>query len=259
MIDHSILELNQVTKSFLSGKTLVKVLENLSLSLKSKEIVSIIGPNGCGKTTLFNIIVGLDKDFTGQLITSKNSSSEKKIPGFVFQQYENSLMPWLTCKDNILFPLSQDKSLSDSHKNEVLVSLLDSLGLTRLPLQSYPYQMSGGEKQMACIARAMIGRPDLLLLDEPFSSLDYLRKKELYELLQKVHLLYNTAILLITHNIDEGILLSDRVLVLSNKPTHILKEVTVGLQRPRSESDYSKEEFIRCREEIIRHFEKLSS
>ena len=251
-----VFELNGVRKSFLSDNKQNVVLDSISFKLLKSEILCLIGPNGCGKTTLFNIISGLDEKFDGQIAKDQFLFNNGKYPGLVFQQYENSLMPWLNCQENILFPLSIKDDLSQTQKNQLLESVIESLGIQYLPLQSYPYQMSGGEKQMACIARAMITNPSLLLLDEPFSSLDYYRKQELYKVLQNIHHLHNTGIILITHNIDEGILLADRVLILSNKPTTVLKEIKVDLERPRNEKDFSKTSFLQVRNEIINCFEE---
>lgn len=251
-----IFELNGIRKSFLSDNKQNVVLDNISFKLLKNEILCLIGPNGCGKTTLFNIVAGLDKNFDGQIVKDSLRFDNEKYPGLVFQQYEKSLMPWLNCRDNILFPLSTKDDLSQLQKTYLLESIIESLGIQYLPLQSYPYQMSGGEKQMACIARAMITNPSLLLLDEPFSSLDYYRKQELYKVLQNIYQLHNTGIILITHNIDEGILLADRVLILSNRPTNVLKEIKVDLERPRSEKDFSRITFLEARNEIINCFEE---
>lgn len=161
-----LVSLTKVSKSYVNKDGSMALFSNLSFSIKRSEFVAIFGPNGCGKTTLLNMISGIDKEFTGTC----ERSPHLKV-SFVFQNYRESLFPWLTVKENIAFPLSL-KGVSLLNREKAVRDLCNRLSVS-MNLEAYPYTLSGGQQQMVSILRALITKPDLLLMDEPFSALDY--------------------------------------------------------------------------------------
>lgn len=203
------------------------VFEHFSLEL-FPEITGILGPNGCGKTTLLNMIAGITRPDSGQIVIG----SGKRNIGYVFQDYRNSLFPWLSIRDNILFPL-KIQGCKKAEELERLASLRRITGELPFDLDRYPYQLSGGQQQYVAILRSLIADPAVLLLDEPFSALDYQNAVWLKTRVAGILNAINIPVVLIVHDIDHLISLADRILVLSQKPTHILKEFTVKASRPR--------------------------
>jgi sulfonate transport system ATP-binding protein len=186
----------------------IKILENIDISLKEAEFLSIIGPSGCGKTTFLNIVSSLDKDFKGNV--NINSSNI----GFVFQ--DARLIPWLTIKENLLI-VSKDKDIKQIDELLKLVNLENILDL-------YPKDLSGGMARRVSFVRAFINKPKLIFLDEPFISLDYptatALKKDFLELCKR----FNTTIILVTHDLSEAIYLSNRIIFFSKNPATVIFE-----------------------------------
>jgi sulfonate transport system ATP-binding protein len=186
----------------------IKVLENIDISLKEAEFLSIIGPSGCGKTTFLNIVSSLDKNFKGNV--NINSSNI----GFVFQ--DARLIPWLTIKENLLI-VSKDKNIQEINELLKLVNLENILDL-------YPKDLSGGMARRVSFVRAFINKPKLIFLDEPFISLDYptatALKKDFLEICKR----FNTTIILVTHDLSEAIYLSNRIIFFSKNPATVIFE-----------------------------------
>ncbi|MDX2217522.1 MAG: ABC transporter ATP-binding protein [Burkholderiales bacterium] len=180
------------------------VLRDVAFSVGAGEIVALLGASGCGKSTLLRAIAGLDTDYDGNIQHSSGRT------GFVFQ--EPRLMPWLNVADNVGFPLGHAKG---GHPR--VAELLDEVGLTHAA-HFQPKQLSGGMAQRAAIARALVSRPDLLLLDEPFSALDVLTRGRLHRLVRDLVRKYRMGALLVTHDPDEALTLASRVLVLDSTP-----------------------------------------
>ncbi|MBX8529451.1 ABC transporter ATP-binding protein [Pseudomonas cichorii] len=198
------------------------VLGQLDLQLQPGEIVSLLGPSGCGKSTLLRLVAQLDQDFRGQL---------RKRPdevGFVFQ--EPRLMPWLTVAENIGF--SQDKHYDRAR----VTSLIDEVGLTGFA-DALPKALSGGMAQRVAIARGLYGQPQLLLLDEPFSAVDAFTRFKLQDLLLELAQHHHIGLLVVTHDVDEALYLSHRVLVIGNRPGTVIRELAVPLAYPRDRRD----------------------
>lgn len=222
-----VLTLNNVKKVFKEdGKTL-EVLGGITLEL-GEEFVSVLGPSGCGKTTLLRIIAGLENADEGEVIYH----SEDKRIGFIFQM--PTLLPWLTVLDNVALPLvSQGMRWHDAR--EKARKFLSLVGL--LPFEDfYPRELSGGMRQRVNIARALVVEPTLLLMDEPFSQLDPLTAESLRTEVLDLWLYGVTtvrAIIMVTHNVDEAILMSDRIVVLTPRPARIAGILTVDMPRPR--------------------------
>ncbi|WP_434652181.1 ABC transporter ATP-binding protein [Pseudomonas sp. R3-56] len=198
------------------------VLDNIHLQLQPRETVSLLGPSGCGKSTLLRIVAGLEKDFEGQLL------SHTEQLAFVFQ--EARLMPWLTVQQNIGF------GDDDDYDKAWVAQLIDEVGLNGFA-DALPKALSGGMAQRVAIARGLYSRPQVLLLDEPFSAVDAFTRMKLQDLLLQLAERHAIALLLVTHDVDEALYLSDRVLVMDNRPSSIRQELTVQLDHPRDRRD----------------------
>ncbi|WP_419736409.1 ABC transporter ATP-binding protein [Pseudomonas sp. COR18] len=198
------------------------VLRQVSLQLHAGETVSLLGPSGCGKSTLLRIVAGLEKDFEGEL---KHTASPI---AFVFQ--EPRLMPWLTVEQNIGF--SED----EGYDRAWVTQLIEEVGLSGFA-QALPKQLSGGMAQRVAIARGLYSKPRVLLLDEPFSAVDAFTRMKLQDLLLQLARRHGIALLLVTHDVDEALYLSDRVLVMDNRPSRIRQALAVDLPHPRDRRD----------------------
>ncbi|WP_103308014.1 MULTISPECIES: ABC transporter ATP-binding protein [unclassified Pseudomonas] len=198
------------------------VLNHIHLQLQPRETVCLLGPSGCGKSTLLRIVAGLEKDFEGQLL------SHTEHLAFVFQ--EPRLMPWLTVQQNIGF------SDDDDYDRAWVAQLIEEVGLTGFA-DALPKALSGGMAQRVAIARGLYARPQVLLLDEPFSAVDAFTRMKLQDLLLQLAERHGIALLLVTHDVDEALYLSDRVLVMDNRPSRIRQALTVQLDHPRDRRD----------------------
>lgn len=223
------------------------VLENISFSIKRGEFVSIIGASGCGKSTLLNILAGVRQADSGH-VTLKNKiiSQPNKDIGLVFQNY--GLFSWLNIQENIEFGMKingwSKKERSDKAKN-----LLEQIHLIE-DAKKYPHQLSGGMRQRVAIMRALANEPEVILMDEPFGALDYLTRKSMNDLLISIWEKTKKTIIFVTHDINESILLSDRVILMSSNPGRIESILDIGLARPRDEKST---EFYHLQEVIHQH------
>jgi NitT/TauT family transport system ATP-binding protein len=246
------ISIRSITKEFKKPSGTTRVIEGADLEIKKGELVTVFGPNGSGKTTLLNIVAGIETPESGQVSIDGKNPKDAQV-GFVFQNYNESLFPWRTVIENVTFPLEIAKIDKDK-RQKIAEHLLTKVGL----LQSkdrFVYELSGGQRQLVSICRAVAYDPDILIMDEPFSALDYstTRKMEL-ELLDIWHEKKITT-LFVSHDIDEAIFLADRVVVLSPRPAKIKKVFSVKLPRPRTLDMLSSPEFIKIRNEILNTFE----
>jgi NitT/TauT family transport system ATP-binding protein len=246
------LSLRGVGKSFGSASAPHIAIQRINLDVFDGEFLSIFGPNGCGKTTLLHLIAGIMQPDEGTIAFNSVAPSRHSV-GMVFQNYEKSLMPWRTCLDNIALPLEAHHALSKRERKEKARALLTDLGLS-LPVEHYPYQMSGGQKQLTCIARAMVQQPALLLLDEPFASLDYQTRIEMQIKLQEIWKKTHVTTIFISHEIDEAIYLADRLILLTARPAHIAASFDVALARPRGLEVFSSPSFVQLRAKVLDRF-----
>lgn len=228
------------------GHPAVKALGNLAFDVAPEETVCVLGPIGCGKSTLLRLIVGIDTDFEGTLILGNRTiQGPEKDCGIVFQ--EPRLLPWCTVRQNISFGLYDE---SNRRQFEIQISdLIRLLGLSDFT-NAFPNQLSGGMAQRVALARALINIPDLLLLDEPFASLDQITKMNLQDELAKVLKAEKTTTLMVTHDIDEAIYLSDRIMIMSQRPGEIVKIFPVKLPKPRERANQA---FAEIHSEILRY------
>ena len=226
------LEIKNVTKTFQIEKSRIPVLEDVSFSVKN-EFVCIVGPSGCGKSTLLRIIAGLEKADSGQIIFQGQSytSPSPKIT-MIFQLF--GLLPWKTALENVEVPL-EVLGMKKEEREEIAKNYLRRVGLEGFE-NTYPHDLSGGMKQRVGIARALALQPEVLLMDEPFSSLDELTAKTLRLLVLKIwrdrRVPPNTYIM-VSHNVEEAVFMADRVIVMSPRPGRIVGEVKVKVPRPR--------------------------
>lgn len=217
------LELKNVSRTF-SGKT---VVQNISISVKPGEIIGLLGTSGCGKSTVLRAISGLDDGYDGEIgINGKKTKEVHDETGFIFQ--EPRLLPWLTVIENIIFGLKGKKQENLKRAKQYLANVgLSDCG------HLYPRQLSGGMAQRVAIARALVTSPEILLLDEPFSALDAFTKMQLQDLLLDIWKMYQSTLVLVTHDVDEALYLCDRVIILRGQPGEIVKEITIDEKRPR--------------------------
>ncbi len=240
--------LEKVCKTYPNHKEGTFILESISLTLKTGEFVTLLGPNGAGKSTLLYLVAGLDQPDSGKVIHHLSTTDRPKI-GFVFQNYNDSLLPWKTVLENVSLPLIA-QGLATPKANKKARKILRKINLTNQE-DKYPYQLSGGQKQRVALARAFITEPTLLLLDEPTSSLDYHGSRKIMADIMKFLGPKRVTTLCVSHNLDEAILLSDRVILLSSQPGRITDEVKIELPRPRNLHMLEGEAFFKQRRKII--------
>lgn len=218
-----------VTKKKFADKI---VLEDARISVSQGEVVSLIGASGCGKSTLLRIVSGLEHEYSGsvQLDGEKLSGVTRDI-GFIFQ--EPRLFPWLNVADNISFDIGKV-----GHDDARVAELLAEVGLTGFD-KALPKQLSGGQAQRVAIARGLYTHPKVLLLDEPFSAVDAFTRIRLQDLLANVAKVHGITILLVTHDVDEAVFLSDRVVVIGNQPGTVVADIKIELPKPRERETQS--------------------
>jgi NitT/TauT family transport system ATP-binding protein len=247
-IDDRLLDVVGLQKRYTSSNTLA--IESVTLDVRKSEFVSIVGPSGCGKTTLLKTICGLLHPSAGSVkLSGKLVTEPPPEMVLVFQDYARSLFPWLTVEGNIAFPLKK-KKLAPEAKKKIITDVLRSVNLERFA-KHYPWQLSGGMQQRVAIARAVAFSPEILLLDEPFASVDALTRAELEDLTLVLRDTLGITMLLVTHDIDEAVYLSDRVFVLSPPPSIVVREYAIPLGRGRDqETTRSDPRFLELRNEI---------
>ncbi|MBX5329274.1 ABC transporter ATP-binding protein [Candidatus Bathyarchaeota archaeon A05DMB-5] len=230
----SVLEVENVTKAFLMEKSKVLVLDNVSFSVGNDEFVCLVGPSGCGKSTMLRIIGGLEKADSGKILFRGQPITQPtpKI-AMVFQLF--GLLPWKTALENVEVPL-EVLGMEKEKRKHVAEEYLKMVGLEGFE-NTYPHDLSGGMKQRVGIARALALKPEVLLMDEPFSSLDELTAKTLRELVLDIWrnpALPTNTFLMVSHNVEEAVFMADRVIVMSPRPGKVIGEVKVDIPRPRS-------------------------
>lgn len=239
------LQLRNITKMFNtsdSSKSYVTAVENVTLHIEEGEFVCFVGPSGCGKSTLLNILAGLDKPTEGEIILNGhpiNGTGPDRI--MVFQ--ENALFPWLKVIDNVEFGLKL-AGLNKTKRKEIAMHYLDTMQLTRFA-DSYIYQLSGGMKQRVSLARALVMDPEILLMDEPFAALDSQTRDLLLVELQLIWAKTRKTIIFVTHNILESVCLGDKVVVFTNRPGRVKRQIVIDYRRPRLSEDDGLQPFYR--------------
>lgn len=218
------LKIDHIHHTYFSKNSAQAALSDVSLEVEEGELVSFLGPSGCGKTTLLSIIAGLIKPTEGS-VTLQNQSVEKLENGIGYMLQQDYLFPWKTIEENILLGLKLTKTLTPSKKNYAL-DLLDQMGLKGFEEQ-YPKQLSGGMRQRVALVRTLATEPKLLMLDEPFSALDYQIKLRLENLVSNTLKSFGKTAILVTHDIGEAIAMSDRVFLFSPRPGRLYKTFSI--------------------------------
>ncbi len=229
------------------------IYDNFDLDIPRGELISVFGPNGCGKSTLINIIAGLIPADAGRILFDGMLLNEIKF-GYVFQNYREALFPWLRAFDNIAYPLKM-MQVAPAERRARTEKLVAHLGI-KLDLNLYPYQMSGGQQQLVSIMRALIVEPEILFLDEPFSALDYEMTLFMREQLQRIFIETGTTTVLVSHDLEEAVFLADRVLLLSRHPARVADFAPVAAARPRTDATLSDPEFVRTKAHCLEVFQR---
>lgn len=224
------LEVEHISKIFNNRANRHTVLEDISLTLHQGEFVTLLGPSGCGKTTLLTIIAGFQKPTSGKAVMDGEVVTKPGPDrGFVFQNY--ALFPWMTVKENILYPMKQQK-VPASEREKRLSQLLTMAGLEGKE-NLYPHQLSGGMKQRTAVIRSLACRPKILLMDEPLGAVDFQMRQNLQEELKAIFIRDQATVLMVTHDVEEAVYMSDRVIVMSNNKGEIIDDFRIGLKHPR--------------------------
>lgn len=240
------LEIKNLSKSFVVDNNPLQILNNINITFPSGAFVSIVGSSGCGKTTLLRIMLGLENHYEGEaLMDGEQIVGPGTNRGIVFQDHR--LLPWLTVGENVAFGLDKldrklRKLLVDEHLKLVGLNGFES---------AYPSQLSGGMAQRVAIARALANKPEILFLDEPLGALDALTRMYMQQELERIWLLEKITMVMVTHDVEEAIYLSDKVVIMSSRPGVIKKIIDIPSSRPR---DRASSEFMQIKAEILKEF-----
>jgi ABC-type nitrate/sulfonate/bicarbonate transport system ATPase subunit len=228
------LTLREVRKSFSQNGSSLAVLLDVSLFVRSGEFISILGPSGCGKSTLFNVVAGLvQRD--GGIISIDSRDVESGLGNVAYMQQKDLLFPWRTLLHNVLLGPEISGDVGEDTRSEAL-ELMTRVGLKGFE-GNYPAELSMGMRQRAALVRTLLFHKDILLLDEPFGALDAMIRSVMHRMLLELWMDYRRTILLVTHDVEEALLLSDRVYVLTARPATVKGEVSVDIPRPRKVTD----------------------
>ena len=240
------IDIKNVSKSFINpDKTKVTALNDITLSIEPGSFVSLIGPSGCGKTTLLRAISGLSLADGGEIcvddIPVQGPGADR---GFAFQQ--SNLYPWLTIRQNIAFGLKARGIYKEKQKDvDEYIEMVNLKGFEN----SYPHQLSGGMNQRASLARALVGKPKVLLLDEPLGALDAFTRMNMQDEILKIQHYHGITMIMVTHDVDEAVYLSDKVVIMTPRPAKVEKIIDIELARPRARGSYN---FIQYRTKILK-------
>ncbi len=242
-----ILKVENITKTFSSSQGSNTVLNDVSFETYRREFTSIIGPSGCGKSTMVRLLAGLEMPDSGKITVKDKLVEGPGIErGMVFQGY--TLFPWLTVLENVMYGLQRKGELIQDAKQKA-IEWIGLIGLEKFE-NAYPSQLSGGMKQRVAIARSLATHPEMLLMDEPFGALDAQTRAKMQSYLLQIWSNVNISIMFITHDLDEAIYLSDRIIVLRANPGEIAEIIEVPLPRPRTAAQFSSPEFLATKKRL---------
>jgi NitT/TauT family transport system ATP-binding protein len=250
------LKVDHLAKTYGEGDAAVEAIGDLEFEVREQEFVCIVGPSGCGKTTLLKCMSGLLAPSGGRvLLHDKAVDGPPERMALVFQEYNRSLYPWMSVRQNVTFPLRR-KRLGKRETSELVESAVASVDLSGF-LDRYPWELSGGMQQRVAIARALAYQPEILLMDEPFASVDAQTRADLEDLILDVRREYGVTVVFVTHDIDESVYLGDRIVVLTPAPTRVQETLDVELPQPRDQLE-TKElpEFARLRAHVYRSIKR---
>jgi NitT/TauT family transport system ATP-binding protein len=244
------LEVGHLRYAYAGSSASPPAIEDVSFSVVAGEFLSIVGPSGSGKTTLLRCVAGLLRPTSGEIRLHGHIVTD--IPAelaIVFQDYGRSLFPWMSVHDNVEMPLRRQR-LGREERESRIRGALTEVGLAEAARQ-FPWQLSGGMQQRVAIARAIAYRPSILLMDEPFASVDAQTREDLQDTTLEIWRAHGSTVLFVTHDIDEAVYLSDRVVVLSRPPAHVEAEIPIDLPRPRDQIETpSSLRFVELRHEV---------
>ena len=246
------LRVSHLAKTYGEGDDAVQAIGDVDLEVSENEFVCIVGPSGCGKTTLLKCMAGLLAPTGGEvLLHDQRVDGPPERMALVFQEYSRSLFPWMTVRQNVAFPLRR-KRLEKQKARELVEHAVQSVDLSRF-LDRYPWELSGGMQQRVAIARALAYQPEIMLMDEPFASVDAQTRADLEDLILEVRREYGVTVVFVTHDIDESVYLGDRIAVLTPSPTTVQEVLEVDLPEPRDQVE-TKElpEFAQLRGHVWR-------
>jgi NitT/TauT family transport system ATP-binding protein len=245
------LEVTHLAKTYGDGDRAVRAVGDLTFRVERGEFVCIVGPSGCGKTTLLKCVSGLIPPTAGTAtLAGRQVDGPPEEVAVVFQEYSRSLLPWLTVRGNVDLVL-RSKSLKRNVRHRLIEDNLAAVGLADF-LDYYPWQLSGGMQQRVAIARALAYQSEILLMDEPFASVDAQTRADLEDLILRVRDEFDITIVFVTHDIDESVYLSDRVIVLSPAPTTVIEEIPINLPKPRDQvATKELPEFVHLRSRVF--------
>jgi NitT/TauT family transport system ATP-binding protein len=246
------LKVTHLRKVYGSGENATEAIADLSFEVQKGEFVCIVGPSGAGKTTLLKTVSGLMAPTSGEVeLVGQKVSGPPEQMALVFQDYSRSLYPWMKVGENVAFPLRR-KKMSKGERNEVVAHAVESVGLAS-SIDKYPWQLSGGMQQRVAIARGLAYQPEILLMDEPFASVDAQTRADLEDLVLSIRHEYGITVLFVTHDIDESVYMGDRVVILTPRPSRVQEVLEVDLPRSRDQVD-TKElpEFAHLRAHVYR-------
>ncbi len=245
------IELTSLTKFYpptQRGSPPVLAVDHVDLSMDDGEFLCIVGPSGCGKTTILNMLAGFERPSQGQIALDGNIV-DKPGPERVVVFQQPSLFPWMSVFDNVALGLTLREGKKPQHQEKVR-AIIDTVGLTGFE-KHYPYQLSGGMQQRAAIARALITEPEILLMDEPFGALDAQTRTEMQRFLLSLWERLRPTVLFITHDVEEAIVLADRVVVMTARPGKIASDIPIDLGRPRQWDVSLSPEFLRYKKAVL--------
>jgi len=248
----SYLKIKNLSKTFHVSGQCVEALQDINLQIDKHRFLSVVGPSGCGKTTLLRIIAGLEKPTGGKIVIDGNEiAGPNPSIGFVFQEY--ALLPWRTAQSNVAFG-PELKGIPRKTRLQMAAEYLSMVGLQGYG-HFYPYQLSGGMKQRVAIARTLINEPKIILMDEPFSSIDAQTRNRLQGFLSDLWQQRKDTIIFVTHNVDEAIYLSDRIVCLSSHPSAVAMDIPIEMSFPRERTGV---EFNRYRRRVLEMIARTS-
>jgi NitT/TauT family transport system ATP-binding protein len=250
------LRVEQLAKTYGEGDDAVQAIGGVDLEVAEKEFVCVVGPSGCGKTTLLKCMSGLLSASSGEVyLNDELVDGPPEKMALVFQEYSRSLFPWMTVRQNVAFPLRRKKLAKEKARAEV-ERAVESVDLTRF-LDRYPWELSGGMQQRVAIARALAYQPEILLMDEPFASVDAQTRADLEDLILAVRDEYGVTVVFVTHDIDESVYLGDRIVVLTPSPTTVQEVLDVELPQPRDQVETKElQDFAQLRGHVWRSIKR---
>jgi NitT/TauT family transport system ATP-binding protein len=228
------LKVTNLRKVYGSGEGATEAIADLSFEVDKGEFVCIVGPSGAGKTTLLKTVSGLMAPTAGEIeLAGEKVQGPPEQMALVFQDYSRSLYPWMKVGENVAFPLRR-KKMGKAERKEVVDHAVQSVGLAG-SIDKYPWQLSGGMQQRVAIARGLAYQPEVLLMDEPFASVDAQTRADLEDLVLNVRHEYGVTVLFVTHDIDESVYMGDRVVILTGRPARVQEVLSIDLPRPRDQ------------------------